>query len=94
MRISWKIPSIFLFAVIVSLSASTSLGNNQIYELGVSFGRTLAQADDDLDLKELDYEIQQFGEQLGNSPMVDKLLSDDFVEGATYGYYERQILDR
>jgi hypothetical protein len=84
-------------AAIAQLLANMTLGDNQIYQLGVSFGETLREADDEgdsvvMDLKDLDAELEGLGEQLGDSPMVGKLLNDDFAEGATYGYYKSEIL--
>jgi hypothetical protein len=71
-----------------------TLGNNEIYRLGVSFGETLRSTDDDLDPKDLDYELQQLAEQMGTALEVGKLFnSDNFVAGATYGYYEPEILE-
>lgn len=84
---------LFTWALIVHLLAKMTLGDNEIYQLGASFGEALRSTDDDLDLKDLDYELQELAEQFGTSPVVGKLLeSDDFTEGATFGYYKSEIL--
>ena len=90
---SWNLFKLVISMLMVQLLAKMTLGNNEIYQLGVSFGETLRSTDDDLDPKELDYELQQLAEQMGTSPMVGKLLdSDAFTEGITFGYYKPEIL--
>lgn len=90
MNIAWN----GLKMVAVVLLLHLTLGKNEIYQLGVSFGETLRSADDDLDPKDLDYELQELAEQMGTSPMVEKLVgSDAFVDGATFGYYKQEILE-
>jgi hypothetical protein len=91
--IARNVLTIFTAALIVQLLAQMTLGNNEIYQLGASFGEALRATDDDLDPKDLDYELQLLAEQMGTSSVVDKLLgSDDFLEGATFGYYKPEIL--
>ena len=91
--VSWNLFKIFASALVVRLLAQMVLGNNETYQLGVSFGETLRDCDDDLDPKDLNYELQQLAEQMGTAPVVGKLLeSDEFVDGVTFGYYKPEIL--
>jgi len=90
---SWNLFNILISALLVQLLAKMVLGKNETYQLGVSFGETLRDRDDDLDPKELDAELQQLASQMGTAPVVGKLLeSDEFVEGVTFGYYKPEIL--
>lgn len=91
--ISWNLFSILLSALTVQLLAKMVLGNNETYQLDISYGQALRGADDDLDPKDLDYEVQQLTEQMGTAPVVGKLLgSDDFLDGVVQGYYGEEIL--
>lgn len=81
---------------LAAIVASMALGKNEEYRLGVSFGETLRSADDDeevMDLKDLAYELEQLEEQFGAGSEVGKLFEgESFTEGATFGYYKREIL--
>jgi hypothetical protein len=78
--------------IIQLLARMLQLGKNEIYQLGVSYGEMLRDTDDDLDPKDLDYEVQQLGEQIGTAPVVGKLLgSDEFLDGVAQGYYGPEI---
>ncbi len=86
-----------LILAAIALLAATNLGHNQIYQSGVGFGETLRSADDaegdgPMDLSDLDYELQQLGEQFGDSPLAGIIGDEDFTEGATWGYYKREHL--
>jgi hypothetical protein len=93
-HISWNFFKMVTLVLMLHLLARMTLGNNEIYRLGVSFGETLRSTDDDLDPKDLDYELQELAEQMGVSPEVIKLLgSENFVDGAVFGYYKPEILE-
>jgi hypothetical protein len=85
-------PTLFLAIALAHLT----LGNNEIYRLGASFGESLRSADGDgeaMDLKDLAYELEQLEEQFGTTSEVGKLFeSESFTDGATFGYYKREIL--
>lgn len=91
---SWKFFTILTSVVfLMHLLASMTLGNNEIYRLGVSFGENLRERDDDLDPKDLDSELQELTEQMGTVPEASKLFeSDEFVDGIAFGYYTKSEL--
>jgi hypothetical protein len=102
-RLSACNTSLVLFKIVASalflqLLASMPLSNGNIFSLGHGFGKSLRERDDDLDLKDLDQEIDEFAESLGSDQrIVGKLVNDDFREGVQHGYYaeeyEEELVD-
>jgi hypothetical protein len=82
-------------AGIAQLLASTTLGSNEAYRLGYSYGETLRSTDEDeevMDLKDLDYTLGELEDQFGTASEVGKLFEgEDFTEGVTNGYYKPEI---
>ncbi len=89
---------LLILGTVAFIARMTTMGDNEIYRLGVSFGETLRNTDEDeeaMSFSDLDYELDQLREQFGEGSEVEKLFeSDDFTDGATFGYYKREIVDR
>lgn len=85
---SWNLLKIVTSVLFMQLLAGIALNDGNIYSLGHSFGKELREKDNDLDLKDLDQAINEFGESLGaDQRIAGKLVNDNFREGAQHGYY-------
>ena len=90
---SWKFFTLIASVLLAQLIARMIIGKNEIYRMGVGVGEDLRDSDDELDPKDLDAELRALAERMGGSPEALKLFgSDAFIDGATYGYYKREIL--
>lgn len=83
---------LFTLGTVGFIARMTTMGDNEIYRLGASFGETLRNADEDeeaMSFSDLDYELDQLREQFGEGSEVEKLFeSDHFTDGATFGYFD------